>query len=81
MKEFKDIKFNLNKEMLEYLVKFKNLKEELNYLYNLDKSDDILLKIIEKEQQLNSYRQKFIEKFRDINKKEIEKYMKIKDKY
>lgn len=81
MKKFKDIKFNLNKEMLEYLVKFKNLKEELNYLYNLDKSDDILLKIIEKEQQLNSYRQKFIEKFRDINKKEIEKYMKIKDKY
>ena len=81
MKEFKDIKFNLNKEMIEYLVKFKNLKEELNYLYNLDKSDDILLKIIEKEQQLNSYRQKFIEKFRDINKKEIEKYMKIKDKY
>jgi len=80
MKKFKDIKFNLNKEMLEYLVKFKNLKEELNYLYNLDKSDDILLKIIEKEQQLNSYRQKFIEKFRDINKKEIEKYMKIKDK-
>ena len=80
MKKFKDIKFNLNKEMLEYLVKFKNLKKELNYLYNLDKSDDILLKIIEKEQQLNSYRQKFIEKFRDINKKEIEKYMKIKDK-
>lgn len=80
MKKFKDIKFNLNKEMLEYLVKFKNLKEELNYLYNLDKNDDILLKIIEKEQQLNNYRQKFIEKFRDINKKEIEEYIKIKDK-
>ena len=79
MKNLKDIKFNISNEMFEYLVNFETLKEELNELYNLDKNDDILLKIMEKEQQLNNYRQKFIEKFRYINKNEIEEYIKLKD--
>ena len=65
--------------MFEYLVKFEELKKELNELYNLDKSDGVLLKIMEKEQNLNNYRQKFIEKFRNINKEEIEEYIKLKD--
>ena len=79
MKNLKDIKFNISNEMFEYLVNFETLKEELNELYNLDKNDDILLKIMEKEQQLNNYRQKFIEKFRYINRNEIQEYMKLKD--
>lgn len=79
MKELKDIKFNISKEMFEYLVKFEELKEELNKLYNLDKNDDVLLKIMEKEQQLNNYRQKFIDKFRNINKVEIQEYINLKD--
>lgn len=79
MKKIQDIKFNISNEMFEYLVNFEVLKEELNDLYNLDKNDDILLKIMEKEQQLNNYRQKFIEKFRYINKNEIEEYIKLKD--
>ena len=79
MKELKDIKFNISKEMFEYLVKFEELKEELNKLYNLDKNDDTLLKIMEKEQQLNNYRQKFIDKFRNINKSEIQEYVNLKD--
>ena len=79
MKKIQDIKFNISNEMFECLVNFEKLKEEINDLYSLDKSDDILLKIMEKEQQLNKYRQKFIEKFRNINKDEIEEYIKLKD--
>ena len=80
MKDLNNIKFNVNIEMFEYLVKFEELKQELNKLYNLDKNDDTLLKIMEKEQQLNNYRQKFIEKFRNINKEEIEEYINLRDK-
>lgn len=80
MKNLEDIKFNFNQEMLDQLVKFEEEKKKLIELYNLDRSDDILLQIMECEQKLNNYRQKFIESFRKNNKKEIKEYVDIKDK-
>lgn len=79
MKKIDDIKFNLNRDMLNSLLKFDEIKKELNKLYNLGKSDDVLLKIMEQEHKLNSYRQKFIEDFRKENKNEISEYKKLKD--
>ena len=79
MKKIEDIKFNLNKEMLRSLLEFDREKRELNELYNLDKNDDVLVRIIEKEQKINTYRQKFIEDFRKANKSEITEYMNLKD--
>ena len=79
MKKIEDIKFNLNKDMLNSLIEFDKEKKELNKLYNLDKNDDVLLKIIEKEQSLNAFRQKFIEDFRKANKTEIKEYTDLKD--
>lgn len=78
MKNIEEIKFNLTKDMIENLIGFNIIKEELKGLYNQDKNDDILLKIIEKEQELDRYRQKFIESFRRNNKKEIKEYIDIK---
>ena len=66
--------------MLNNLIKFEEEKKALNKLYNLDQDDNTLLQILEKEQKLNNYRQKFIESFRKVNKEEIEEYMKLKDK-
>ena len=80
MKKIDNIKFNLNEEMLNNLLEFDREKKELNKLYNLDKNDDILLKIVEKEHKMNIYRQKFIENFRKINKEEIKEYTELKDK-
>ena len=65
MKKIDDIKFNLNRDMLNSLLKFDEIKKELNKLYNLGKSDDVLLKIMEQEHKLNSYRQKFIEDLKE----------------
>lgn len=80
MKKMEDIKFNLDEDMLNNLIRFEEEKKKLNELYNLDNDDDTLLQIMEKEQRLNNYRQKFIESFRKINKQEIKEYIRIKDK-
>ena len=80
MKDLHDIKFNFNQEMLDDLVKFEDEKKKLIELYNLDKNDDILLQIMECEQKLSNYRQRFIESFRKNNKEEIKEYIEIKDK-
>ena len=80
MKDLHDIKFNFNQDMLDNLVDFEDEKKKLIKLYNLDKSDDILLQIMECEQKLSNYRQKFIESFRKNNKKEIREYIENKDK-
>ena len=80
MKNLEDIKFNFNQEMLNNLIKFEEERKKLIKLYNLDKNDDVLLKIMECEQKLSNYRQKFIESFRKSNKVEIEEYIEFKDK-
>lgn len=81
-KELELVKFNLTPEMSLELIKFNELKKELNSLeklYNLDKNEELLLKIQILEQKLNESRTKFINEFRFNNKEEIIKYLKIKD--
>lgn len=81
-KDLNLVKFNLTPEMSLELIKFNELKKELNKLkelYNLDKSDDLLLQIQEKEKKLNDSRENFIKEFRINNREEIMNYLKIKD--
>ena len=81
-KDLELIKFNLTYEMTSALLEFNKLKKELIKiikLYNLDKSDDLLLKINEIENKLSIARSEFIVQFRKSNKNQIEEYLKIKD--
>ena len=81
-KDLELIKFNLTYEMTSALLEFNKLKKELikiKKLYNLDKSDDLLLKINEIENKLSIARSEFIVQFRKSNKNQIEEYLKIKD--
>ncbi len=76
------VKFTLTYDMSLELIKFNKLKKELvetKKLYNLHKNKDLLLKIKQLKLQLNDCRNEFINEFRKNNKKEIEKYLKIKD--
>ncbi len=76
------VKFTLTPNMSLELIKFNKLKKqlfEIKKLYNLDKKEELLLKIEQLELELASSRDKFIKEFRLVNTKEIEEYMKIKD--
>ena len=76
------VKFNLTPGMSLELIKFNNLKKELNKLkelYNLDKNEELLLKISDVETQLINCRNTFIREFRLNNQEEITKYLEIKD--
>lgn len=81
-KDLELVKFNLTQSMSLELIKFNDLKLELNKLkelYNLDKNEDLLLKIKEKENKLINCRNAFIKEFRINNQKEILDYLKVKD--
>lgn len=76
------VKFKLTPQMSLELIKFNELKIELNSLkklYNLDKSDELLLKIRILENKLNNSKKRFIKDFRLNNKEEIIKYLQIRD--
>lgn len=76
------VKFTLTPNMSLELIKFNKLKKqlfEIKKLYNLDKKEELLLKIEQLELELASSRDKFIKEFRIVNTKEIEEYLKIKD--
>ena len=85
MKEdLESIKFNLTPSMSLELIKFNNLKKELNELkelYNLDKNEELLLKINEIEKELIKCRNTFIKEFRLNNQEEITKYLQIRDQF
>ena len=68
-KQINELKFNLTSDMGILLIKFNNLKKE----YERTKDDKIL-------KELNEVRKLFVEKFRIYNKKEIEEYLKLKEK-
>ena len=68
-KKISELKFNLTSDMSALLIKFNNLKMEYKKTH-----DEKILK------ELNESRKQFIEMFRIYNKKEIEEYLKIKDK-
>ena len=74
------VRFNLTNDMTRELIKFNELKKELLYLKNkkLLTNQDIV-KIKETETKLNKTKIKFIKEFRENNKEEILKYLKIKD--
>lgn len=81
-KELELVKFTLTPSMISELIKFNKLKKELletKELYNLDKNEELLLKIKNLEYDLDISRDKFITDFRLNNKRQIEEYLKIKD--
>lgn len=78
------VKFTLTPNMSLELIKFNKLKKqlfEIKKLYNLDKKEELLLKIEQLELELASSRDKFIKEFRLVNTKEIEEYLKMKDQF
>ena len=83
-KDLELVKFNLTPSMSFELIKFNNLKKELNELrelYNLDKNEELLLKIKDKENELINCRNTFIREFRLNNQDEITTYLQIKDQF
>lgn len=83
-KDLELVKFNLTPSMSLELIKFNNLKKELNKikeLYNLDKNEELLLKIKDIENELIKCRNTFIREFRLNNQDEITKYLQIKDQF
>ena len=74
------VKFNLTPIMTRELIKFNTLKKELiNLKQKKILSKDELMKIQELESGLSKARIRFIKNFRQNNKEEINKYLKIKD--
>jgi len=83
-KDLELVKFNLTPSMSFELIKFNNLKKELNKLkelYNLDKNEELLLKIKDLENELVNCRNTFIREFRLNNQDEITTYLQIKDQF
>lgn len=83
-KDLELVKFNLTPSMSFELIKFNNLKKELNKLkelYNLDKNEELLLKIKDLENELIKCRNTFIREFRLNNQDEITTYLQIKDQF
>lgn len=82
-KELELVKFTLTSNMSLELIKFNKLKKELIELkneYKLNKDDkEMQLKIKSLQEELFKTRDKFIKEFRLNNKKEIDRYLKIKD--
>ena len=78
------VKFNLTPSMSLELIKFNKLKKELNKLkelYNLDKNEELLLKIKNIQNKLIKCRNAFIKEFRLNNQEEITKYLQIRDQF
>jgi len=76
------LEFVLTPKMAGELIKFNNLKKELNNLKNkeiLDNND--LIRISKLENDLVNTRIRFIKEFRDNNKEEIIKYLNSKDQF
>ena len=83
-KDLELVKFNLTPSMSLELIKFNDLKKELNKLkelYNLDKNEELLLKIKILENELIKCRNMFIIEFRLNNQEEITKYLQIRDQF
>ena len=68
-KDINKLRFNLTSDMSVLLLEFNNLKKE----YEETQNPELLKK-------LDSIRQQFIKEFRMYNKKEIEEYLKLKEK-
>ena len=83
-KDLELVKFNLTPSMSFELIRFNELNKELNKLkelYNLDKNEELLLKINHLEEELINCRNTFIREFRLNNQDEITTYLQIKDQF
>ena len=83
-KDLELVKFNLTPSMSFELIRFNELKKELNKLkelYNLDKNEELLLKINDLEKELINCRSNFIREFRINNQEEITTYLQMKDQF
>ena len=83
-KNLESVKFNLTKDMMIELIKFNELKKELNILkdqYDLTKDQELLFEMSELEIKLKSCRDSFIKKFRLNNHDEIIEYLNLKDRF
>lgn len=81
-KKLKNLKFNLTPEMSLELIKFNELKKELDELYldyNKSKDELVLIKITKLEKRMNDCRSRFVDEFRFSNEKEIRDYLDLKD--
>ena len=67
--KIEQLKFNLTSDMLKILLKFNSLESKYKKT-----NDPKILK------DLNSLKNLFIEEFRIYNKKEIEEYLKLREK-
>ncbi len=80
MQERTIIRFNLTKEMSLELLKFNELKKEINILKQIEDKNECVLSLIEtKENELRDCRNSFIREFRLNNQKEITEYLRTKD--
>ncbi len=78
------VKFNLTPSMSLELIKFNNLKKELNKLkedYQQNKDKETFSKIKTLQEEMDSCKNTFIKEFRLNNQDEINKYLEIKDQF
>ncbi len=78
------VKFNLTPSMSLELIKFNNLKKELNRLkedYELDKNEKLLSKIYDVKEEMEACKSAFIREFRLNNQDEINEYLEKKDQF
>lgn len=80
MQEGTIVRFNLTKEMSLELLKFNELKKEINILKQIEDKNECVLSLIEtKENELRDCRNNFIREFRLNNQKEITEYLRTKN--
>ncbi len=83
MKEsLNDIRFTLTPKMAKYLVQFSDSKTELEKtkkMFDETKDDKLLKKIKTLELKLEKFKTLFLNEFKNGNKKELEKYVALKD--
>lgn len=81
-KDLELVNFKLTPSMSFELIKFSDLKKELNRLeelYNLDENAELLEKIKTVEKELRICRAEFIREFRLNNQEEIMNYLEVRD--
>lgn len=71
-KELSDLKFNMNKQMTDYMIEIIGIKEKLS---KLDQDSKEYKQI---KEQFEKLKKKFIKEFQSINQEEIDEYLRIK---
>lgn len=72
-KELLNLKFNMNKQMTDYMIEIIKIKESLDKMNQFDKDYKI------KKERFEYLKKQFIKEFQSINQDEIDEYYRIKD--